>query len=382
MKPVDDKITSYQTYALFLMTIIGTGVLSMPRRMATHVGTDGIWVIFLSGVVTWIIVYVMTRLCQRFPDQTLVEFTEEICSTRRIRWVGKVGKYVVLLFFAIGWLFVLAMVVRTFGEVIVSTILQRTPIEVIIMSFLLFAVSIAGSKIELIAKFNELLLPLLLIPIFFFIIALFQKGKVINLLPLFQVHWSAVIAAVFDTVTDFVGFHTILVFMAFYQNVDKAVKRHTISLIIVVLNYWLAIVTSYSLFGVDELKHILWPTSETVRPVFVPIQILERLEAGMIVVWMVASFTTMTNILAAFVESAMRTFTIRESNRKWTAIILILPIFFFSMLPENIHQLNRMSTWLGRYTFFVDLLIPFILLMFAIMRRKKGEKQHEQANSM
>lgn len=369
-----EKITPYQTYVILISTIIGTGILSLPRRMANDVGNDGVWVVFLTGAMVWVMTMIITILCQRFPQQSFVEFSQTILSSRRYRWVGRIGQLIVVLIMILSWLIVLSLITRLFGEVVVSTILQKTPLEVILFSYLLCAVPIAGSKVELVSKFNELLFPFIFVPIVISIIALVQLGEASHLLPLFDTTPQRVLKAVYNSFLDFGGFNILLIFMASYQQLNGAKKRHTWALIAIAILYCFTVTISYAIFGSHAIQRFLWPTLENIRPIYLPIQIFERLESPMISVWMVISFTTLVNVFSALVDTFVRTFRMKDANRKWTAIILILPIFVFSLLPKSIHQLNIVIPKISSYILGVDLLLPLILLIVAIIRKKKGER--------
>jgi spore germination protein len=367
-----EKVTPYQTYVLLISTIIGTGILSLPRRMSEDVGNDGVWVIFLTGAMVWVIIMIITILGQRFPQQSFVEYSQTILSSRRYRWVGRTGQLIVVFIMILSWLIVLALITRVFGEVVVSTILQKTPLEFILFSYLLFAIPIAGSKVELVTKFNELLFPFIFVPIIISIIALVQLGDTTNLLPLFVPHPRQVFKAVYDSFFDFGGYNILLIFMASYQQLNGAKKRHTWALIGIAILYCFTVAASYAIFGSHASQRLLWPTLENIRPIYLPIQIFERLESPMISVWMVVSFTTLVNVFSALVDTFVRTFQMQESNRKWTATILILPIFVLSLLPKNVRQLNIVVPNISFYLLSVDIVLPLLLLIIAIIRKKKG----------
>lgn len=379
IKESHEKVTPYQSYVLLLMTIIGTGVLFLPRKLAEKAGNDGIWIIIIPCLLTWLLVYLITKLCQRFPRESVVEFSQEILEPKGFKWVGTALKISVLVAYVISWLITLALVTRYFGELLVSTILRETPMEVINFTFLIFAMVIAGSKIELVAKFNELLYPLLFIPILFFIVSIIQKGDLTNILPLFEISWSRMLEVIFRSVYDITGFNVILIFMAYYQSTKKAVKTHSYAMIFVTAFYFLTVITSYSVFGTEAASKMLWPTIETIRPLEFPIQLFERIESGIIVIWLVASFTTVVNIFAAFIDLFMRSCQIKEENRKWMATLLLLPIYIISMLPEGGFQLYNITPKLGVYIISVDIVIPILLLSIATWRKKKGGQNHEEA---
>lgn len=372
------SITAYQAFTMVLMTVIGMSVLIYPRNMGEIAGRDGIWVTFIVIGIVSIILYFMTLLGQWFPRDSYVEYTEKILGSNRYKWLGKVLHIPFLIIFGCIWLMLITYVTRAFGEVVVSTILPHTPLEIIMIVFILTAAVVASYPPEVIVKFNELLFPFILIPILFLIISFFQYGEVINLLPLFQVSWKKVLQGAMQLTADFAGFSIVLILMANYQQPEKAVQSHLLGFFASGLIFWGVFVTSIGVFGLNEMNRLTLPTLETIRLIQMPFQIFERFESITIVLWMVASFTTLANILFALVELVRRKLGTKSNRRKWIVLLFVLLIYILSMIPQSLEQLFHWTGLAGKVVFAVDVTVPILLVLIAWVRKKRG-KHHESS---
>lgn len=374
------SITSYQAFTMILMTVLGMSVLVFPRNMGEVAGRDGIWVTLIMIVLISIIVYLMTLLGQWYPGDSYVEYTAKILGSKRFPLLGKILHIPFLIFFGVIWLFLVAYVLRAFGEVVVSTILPRTPLEIIMIIFLLTGAVVASFPSEVIVKFNELLFPLIIIPFIFIVIGVVQNGELINFFPLFQIDWRAILQKTSNLFGDFAGYSIILILMAHYQQPEKAVRSHLLGFIVAGLIFWGVFAASLGVFGINEMNRLTAPTFETVRLISLPFLIFERLESVTIALWMVASFTTLSNIMFALVDLVYRKGNIHPNNRKWIAFLFVPLIFCLAMIPRNLSQLFQLSNLAGKFVFVIDVTVPLFLVIVAWVRKKRG-KNHETSNS-
>lgn len=375
------SISAFQSYALVVMTVVGVSILIIPRNVGQLVGADGTWIILISTLLTMLIVYGFTKLCLFYPNESFTRFTEYLLGSKRKPWVGKLLKIPFIVAFVFIWLAILAYVIRSFGEVVVSTIFENTPLEVVMVTVVGIAALVASSEIEVLAKFNELLFPFIFIPLIFLIISSIQKGELVHLLPLFQVDWKQVIKASINMIVDFAGYSVLLIFMANYQQPQKAIKIHSLAIMTIGILYLTTFVTTISVFGIYETEHLFWPSLETVRVIDLPFQIFQRLESLMIVLWMVASFTTVSNILSAFVELIREYFGLRKHCRKWISLILIPLIILLALVPKDISEIKYYVGIVGAYITSVDIIVPSFLLVIAYFRKKRGRSNESVSPS-
>jgi spore germination protein len=370
-------ITSYQAFTLLYSTIFGAGVLSLPRSVGESAGNDMIWVILLSGVVVAILVYLITRLCQRFPGMTLVQFAPYILGSRKRKWVGYVISFPFLLMVALFFVMGTASVVRIFGETVVTTMLPRTPVEAVMLIFLLAAAIGAGSDLGVIAKLNEFLFPITLIPFLSMIYALFQSGEITNILPLFQLDPMVLPKALMGGAFAFAGFQVVMIFSGFYQQPEKMKKANMISILAITISYWYLCAISLSVFGIDEVKNLMFPVLEVAKVVKMEDILFERIESAILSIWLVAGYTSVVNLFSALVQIIIEYFRLSERYRRWIAFLAVPVFLYLALIPENTQEVGIYADRIGLYDAVISVIIPVVLLLVAVIRKKKGEVRDE-----
>lgn len=376
-----DKITSYQAFALLYSTLFGVGVLTLPRDVGEQAGNDLVWVILLSGILVLVMVYLIGLLCRRFPGMTVIQFSAEILGSGKREWIGRILSIPFILMVVVFFILGVATVLRIFGETIASTMLRHTPLEAILLVFILTAAFGAGSNVGIIAKLNEFLFPITLAPFLLMLFAAFQRGDITNVLPLFQIDPSKIFTAVLRGAYAYAGYLVIMMFAGFYQDPGRMKKIHTVSLLTVIASYWYLCVISLVVLGVDEINRIMFPVLEVAKSVKLEDMFFERIEAAILSIWLVAAYTSILNLYSAFVQVIIEFFQLSEKYRRWIAFLTMPGFILLAMIPKNVPQIGKYAEFVGVYEIVVSLFIPLFLLLVAVIRRKKGEKAREIASS-
>lgn len=374
-------ITSYQAFTLLYSTLFGVGVLTLPRDVGEMAGNDLVWVILLSGLPVLLLVYLIGFLCRRFPGMTMIQFSAEILGSEKREWIGRILSIPFILMMVVFFILGVTTVLRVFGETISSSMLRHTPLEAILLVFILTAAFGAGSKMGAIAKLNEFLFPITLAPFLLMLFAAFQRGDITNVLPLFQIDPSRIFKSVMKGTYSFAGYLVIMMFAGFYQDPGRMRKVHTVSLLTVIASYWYLCVISLGVLGVDEINRVMFPVLEVAKSVMLEDMFFERIEAAILSIWLVAAFTSIMNLYAAFVQAIIEFFKLSEKYRRWIAFLTMPGFFLLAMIPQNVPQIGRYEEFVGVYEVVVSLFIPLFLLLVAVIRRKKGEKVREIASS-
>lgn len=374
----EGTITPYQGHALLVTTVIGVEVLSFPRSISRIAGPDGVWILFISGLITILLVYLITRLCQQFPQQSITQFAPRILGTRRFPRLGRLLSAPLMLLLLISWLGISAMVARSFGEVMVSAVLVETPIEFIMVTLCGTAAIVASNRPEILARYAEFLLPFLYPPILLILFAIIQKGEWMNLFPLFQVNWNQVFRGFLQSLATFGGIKIPLIFMAFYKQPQRAMHSHISAMVIIVFGYVITFLSSLTVFGKDEIVHLLWPTLEVVKEIRIPGGIFERVESAVIVVWMVAVFMTLTTLLGVSVQLIISALRLKEHYRIWIALLCAAAMYVSGILPTTIDQLFLWSYWVELFGVGIAAALPILLLLIIKIRGKKGGIEQDE----
>src|SRR5690349_7730547 len=125
------EITVIGATCVLISTINGVGVLPLPHFAANAVDSGAPLVTLLGMGLGMFGLWLVTKLGMRFPDKTLVLYSEDIIG----KWLARLFSVLVILFFAE----LTALTAREFGEVVVTAVLKKTPLEVTVIVMLLLA---------------------------------------------------------------------------------------------------------------------------------------------------------------------------------------------------------------------------------------------------
>ncbi|NLC44671.1 MAG: GerAB/ArcD/ProY family transporter, partial [Clostridiales bacterium] len=71
-------LSNFQVSALVALTIIGMTIVFIPRIAAEQAGIDGALSTLLAGILSIVLAAVIITLSKRFPNETVIEFSQEI----------------------------------------------------------------------------------------------------------------------------------------------------------------------------------------------------------------------------------------------------------------------------------------------------------------
>lgn len=82
----DDKISAAQTAVFLNNTLLGAGILTLPRSVSESVKTPDGWIsVLLGGAIVMLAVLVMVKISQQFPGQTVFQYAGRITG----RFIGE-----------------------------------------------------------------------------------------------------------------------------------------------------------------------------------------------------------------------------------------------------------------------------------------------------
>lgn len=375
-------ITSRQSAAIIICTIIGASILTLPRTVSaiTH---QGAWVsTLIGGIIAILLIGIVTKLNMRFQGQTVVEYTAIILGTDRAPVIGKLLSAPILFILIIFWIVEPAVITRIFGEVIVSAILPNTPIEAILITMLFAVYFLIIVEVEVIGRFNELAFFVIFITGFVITFMTMKNIQWTNVVPFFTVGPVSFLKGSFTTAFAYQGFVVMMMFLAYSQK-EKNVATNMAAMGLVTLNYVLIVFTCVAVFGFEELQHLTWPVLEVVKSTDFASFLLERLDGLFLALWVAAAYTSIGNVYyaACLAIAQWLPFKKKNSARKWIGLILLPLIYAMALEPDSVQQLFRWSEYLGYYCV-ITFAIPVILYVIALIRRKrrKGENHGKMAS--
>lgn len=184
------RITSRQMAMLLFTLIISTIDVYMPAVVAGVAGRDA-WIAVILAVLYALIIWaVAIALASRFPRQTIIHYSRELLGPLLGSLVGILQ---VIFFFFIG-----ASITRILADIMKTSFMPYTPMVVFTISVMLVASYAASGGLEVIARLNEILLPLGLAALIFVGFGSLPQVDFGNFLPVMEqglgpVNWGGVV---------------------------------------------------------------------------------------------------------------------------------------------------------------------------------------------
>ncbi|TDF99476.1 GerAB/ArcD/ProY family transporter [Paenibacillus piri] len=357
------QITVIQAASILISTIIGVGVLPLPLFAVRAADSGAPLVTFLGMVVAFVGLGLIALLGMRFPNKSIIQYSEDIIG----KWPAWIGSVFIIAFFAI----LTSLTAREFGEVVVTSVLKTTPVEVTVIVMLLLAALSTRNDIATFAYIHTFYFPLLLGPGLLIVALSLKNAEIINLEPIWGNAPKDMVGGVFTIAALFQGSFVLTMVIPAMRRPEKALKASIWGILIAGGLYVTIVVATVSVFGAEESKQLLWPTLELAKATSLPANILERLDAAFLAVWVTAVFTTLFSSYFLTIHSMSKLFRLRE-HRMFSFFVLPI-VFVMAMLPLNIMHMYEIIQNVGRIGLFITIVYPAVLLAISLIRKKRGD---------
>ncbi|TDX51758.1 GerAB/ArcD/ProY family transporter [Orenia marismortui] len=363
------KVTERQFSAIIINTVLGVGILTLPRAAVSFTDQGGIISVILAVLIFLINLLIIIKLGLRFPDKTIFEYLQII--------LGNIIGRVIGLCIIIYWLFSSAFVVRIFSELIVTAILPKTPLEVIMIIMLLLVTYLSYKDIQVLGRINELYVFIVFIPVLILVTLSFKRGNVVHLFPLFQGHSIVnILKSTVKSYSSFLGFEIAAILVPFITTKKLAIEYGIKGWILPSFLSLIIVIASISVFGAFELKNLIWPTFELVKTTKFFALIFERLEVAFIITWVIAIFTTVSNLLFGSVLGISQILNLQTHR---TFVLPLLPmLYLIALIPRNAYDVFNLMDIISIIGLIITTILPSLLLILASFTGKGGKNIHEE----
>ncbi|WAH35649.1 GerAB/ArcD/ProY family transporter [Alicyclobacillus dauci] len=359
------EITVMEAASIIASTIIGVGVLELPRIAVVAGDTGAPLYVFLAILLSFVALYVVTILGIRFPGDTIVQYSERVLG----KWLARIGSLFVVVFFAI----LTALAAREFAEVVGTSVLQQTPVEATTIVMLFLGALFTRNSLSTFSYTHFFYLPLIVAPACLIAGFSLKNATALNLQPIFGNEPAHALTGILTVAALFQGSFIMTFVIPYMREPKKAVASSIIGMSIAGGVYFFIATASLAVFGSEEIKLLLWPTLELAKTTMLPGEILERLDAAFLAVWVTAVFTTIYGTYYVTSKTLQDLFKLRD--QKMFSFGLLTFIFILAMMPTNIINLYRIIAMVGQRGLFVTLGYPILIWLVAIIRRQRNDER-------
>lgn len=358
------KISIRQTVLLMVNTVLPTAILSVPA-ITTGEAMQDAWIsILIAAAGGVLIALLLVNLMQRFPNQTLIQYSEDVMG----KYIGKI----IGLGYIWWFLHTNAIIVREFGDFMITNFMPRTPLLVFNSMLVILAVLAVRSGLEPLGRQSEwifILNSFILIMIFFFSII---EVRLEYLQPILEEGIVPSLRGAYTPVGWFGEIVTLGMIFPFITQPQRGFRAAVTSQLISGAFLFAGTIITVTTFGPEFSSTFKYPVIDVVRLISLG-EFFERIDSLIMIVWVAGVFVKVSVFHYVTVLAAAQWFNLQDYRPLALPLGILIIILSIHLFEGAVDLTNFISVTFAAYALSTfELGIPVLLLLTAVIRKKGG----------
>lgn len=356
------KISVLQLAFLVVTIVISTADILLPSFVAREAKQDSWIAVIIATLSSVILINIILFLAARYPDKTLIQYACDILGSP----LGKAVGISYILFFLITSSGVLSQI----QELFVISFNPAAPVIVFGLVILLTAAYAVSKGLEVIARINQLLLPVGILILFFIAVINIKNMDFKNFLPILHKGFYPSFKGAFLVQAWMLESVVVLHFWPYVSRKRKARKSITLALLALGISLETGVLT-IAVFGPLTEKFV-FPALEYVRSASLGPH-MENLDITIMMVWIGGIFIKITVFYYLIVLGIAQSFNFNSYKFLIAPVgilLITLTMTIAKPMPRLLHYLHYAKPFQSLIMGFV---VPFLLLVISIIRQRFGK---------
>lgn len=356
------KISARQMVLLFITSRVILAITYFPAAKQAPANQD-LWLAMLGSLPLAILLVIpVLVLARKYPQQTIVEYSQTI--------IGKLGGKIVGLLYL--WFFLQqgAIVLRQFGEFMITALMPDTPLVVFLIGLTIMAAYAVRNGLEVISRFNEMFFPFILGSFLLIFILVTKDMDMEKLTPMFDDGFVPVLSGSLNMSCRYTEFAWFAMVYPFIEDSEKIKRAVRLGILVCGFQFVLNAVMVTAVIGYPMVKNLAFPVLEVARVVSVG-NFLERMESIVMVIWVLGMLIKVALFYYVFVLGSAQWLNIQDYKplvMPSGVIMAALALLLFANLQEMFDFMQPAIC--TPYTLIFIFLIPIILLFIEYLKAK------------
>ncbi|WP_345740815.1 endospore germination permease [Metabacillus endolithicus] len=364
------KISSKQLFVLIFLFEVGSSIVVGLGFKAKQDAWLAILIALIGGILLYFLYY---TLFKQYPTKTLVEYLEDLLG----KYIGKVVAIIYCLYF----FYLAGRVLRDFGDLIITTTLDNTPLMIVNMIVVLLVMYSNHLGLEVIARTGSIFFIILmtLASLFFVVAFIDQLPKYENLLPVLEKGWTPVLKAAFPLTLTF-PFGEMIVFtmiFPFLNRQDQVLKVGLNALIFSGVLLMVTMTVILSILGPTIGSTTQFPLMEAIEKVNIA-NFIQRLDPVALGILIIGIFFKITIFYFAALFGFEKLFKIKKQKRKYLLLITGPALLVSSIyMAQGLTQHLKIGLEIVPYYVHLPLQVymPLLLIFICLIKNRLKPKR-------
>lgn len=356
------KISAFQIEFMIVPAIIATGILTIPSIAISLAGHD-VWLTpILGSFIGFLTVFIAWKLHEYFPSQTPVEYSEIIVG----KWIGKL----LGVLFVIFYLHNTGFIVREYSAFITSNVMLHTPSLVFSVSILFISAIAVRGGIEVIARCAVICTTLYLITSLSLLLLL-KDINISYMLPFLEDGIVPVLKGSFVQQAWFSEFFILAFLFPFMKSKDKGLKSGMKSTLYVLGMFFYVMFFVLTILGMSAMNQF-YPVYTVVKAISI-MGFFENFEVLITGSWVLGNFIKITVFLYIVCIGLAQLIKLPDYRALVFPVSLLILLLSYWDIPNIVELIQYMTSIQPFYLLLVQTIIPFILLIITVIRKRRME---------
>lgn len=364
-KAESNKLSQNQFTKLLIFSMIGMGILSLPKDLTKEGKWEGWITAIISAIYPIYIVLMSYFLSKKHPNENILILSK--------KYMGNIlGTLMNVIFL---FIFIFYFITEAVG----ASDLLRTYIVPFVSNFkflVIFIILVAVTTyrgLKLISKISEIVFYFIIIIGLITLIAIY-RGSYLNVMPIISSQIFNSIKNISNGFYSYIGIEIILLVYPSIQDKSKVMRSSLKSVIIVCAIYtWVTFVTIYY-FGVSIIQKTIWPTLYIIESL--RLSLINNFRLLALFLWILLS------ILVSSIYYYGFTFIFKDCIKSLSRKIIIISFMPLTLglclfIRNEISRREYISMIIPYAVIFNALYVLIIVLLVKIKEGKNHEKKYD-----
>ena len=349
-----NKLGTLETIALIFTVMINHTILTLSRDIVSSIKTSAILNVLFVGIIAIFIGFIIYKLLKKFPGLDILDISNFLG--------GKILKTIIGILFFVYFSFTAAILLNQFSHTLQIIYYPLTNIFFIILTFIIAICIVSCLNFNSVIRTNLLILPIVLISMFFLFIANSKNFDLNRIYPILGDGINSTFLAGSSNLFAFGGLSLLYFLPPHLKDSTKYKKITLISILLSLIYLLLNISSTLLMFDTFVETDELMPLYSAVRYIEFG-TFFQRLDSIFLLIWII-SFSCYLSIIMNFCIDIFKKLT-NIKNSKFVVMPLGLLLVGISLIPNNIAMSNFWGSIIYKYAFFILVLgisIPVLIL--------------------
>ncbi|MCM3654410.1 endospore germination permease [Metabacillus litoralis] len=364
------KISAIQLFVLMFMFEMGT-------VLVIGFGLDAkkdAWLAILLGMFGGIIFFfIYSFLFRQYPNLPLTGYARKV--------FGKYLGWIIGLLYIIYFLYSAIDNIRSFGELLLSSTMPKTPLLALIILFVLVICYVLYLGIEVLGRTAEVFIVILILLGLAGNFLVYASGNVDlhNLQPFLENGWKPILTTALLETSNFpFGQMVVFIMLLPYLNRPESVKKVWLSALIssgLVLSYTISL--NIAVLGVEEVERSTFPLLSTIGKVNL-LEFIQRMDVIVVLTLLITVFFKASIFFYVTLIGIVDLFKLKNYQQSILPVGCIL-IFGSMVWAPNFAEHIEKGKYFDRYiNVYFHIIIPLLMLIVTLIRNRFKKKNRSE----